>query len=195
MVAIFCGVVGSLSQKLLAELPLSQVLVERSLVTAAVLAVWLALDDPSRFIRPIPWSALARALLDVFAGLTFGVAVLELSLSMLTALHLTLPIATVALAAPLLRERIDGIAWLAILDGFAGILIVLRPALDVSPLGFSMALLSTLGFALRDIVTRRRALDTSRSIILSMLTLAAAALFLPSAHVGHRPPHLMFSSS
>lgn len=39
VLAILCGVAGSLSYKLLDELPLSQDLVERSLVKAAVLSV------------------------------------------------------------------------------------------------------------------------------------------------------------
>jgi drug/metabolite transporter (DMT)-like permease len=89
------------------------------------------------------------------------------------------PIFVALLSAPMLGERVHASRWIAILIGFAGVLIAVRPASDA----FEWALLIPLGTALttgvRDIVTRQLSrTDTSISILLvstSVVMLASLA--------------------
>jgi drug/metabolite transporter (DMT)-like permease len=73
------------------------------------------------------------------AALTYGAMLLwtfgagNVPVADFFALQFTTPLFTIALAAILLRERVDMIAWLAALFGFAGVLVVLRPGvIDVT---------------------------------------------------------------
>lgn len=190
-IAIFCGVAGGVTQKLLTGIPIGQVLIDRSVLAATIVLVILLATDGRRALRPLSPAVLARAGLDAFAALTFAIAVPELSISLLTALNLTLPIVTAALAFPLLGERILRQQWIAILLGSVGALLVVRPAWNASPLGLVMVVLSTFGFAMRDIVTRKIPGDTLRTVVLSLAFIAIAALFLPRTIVGAPVPNAL----
>ena len=90
---------------------------------------------------------LFRSLLQLIALVTFVVGLLYIPMTTATAIFFTGPLIVVTLAVPLLGERVGVRRWLAVLVGFAGALIIIRPGADGTPLGG--ALNSRLGAVLR----------------------------------------------
>lgn len=84
----------------------------------------------------------------------FILGILTLPLAEGSALLFTGPIMLAALSVPLLKERVDGPTWIAVLVGFAGAIVVTRPGLDFANWGAVLVLLSTLCFVLYQIATR-----------------------------------------
>ena len=102
-------------------------------------------------LRPL---VLARASVEALAALTFNWALGLLPLANITAIVMASPLLIVLFAAVL---RIETVGWrrmLALVVGFAGVLIVMRPSAD----GFSAAALVALAgtglVAVRDLTTR-----------------------------------------
>jgi drug/metabolite transporter (DMT)-like permease len=180
--AIFCGVAAGLSLKMLVVTPASQALVERSVLAALAVLGFILLRRPEQLFKPLTKAVVLRASLDAIAALTFALAVFELPLALLTALHLSLPILTTLLAVPLLGERMGRLQWAALGTGFLGVLIILQPSLAISGLGLVLALVSTLAYGLRDIVTRRLppTADTARTALLAIALIGCAAALVPS---------------
>lgn len=65
------------------------------------------------------------------------------------------PLLVTLLAGPLLGERIGRSRWLAVLVGFGGVLLVVRPGTDLNPAGILWALGGAFSYALYQILTRR----------------------------------------
>ena len=113
-------------------------------------------------LKPI---VLLRGVIDAMVALTFIWALAELPIANVTAILLASPIIIVVLAVVL---RIESVGWRrtgAILVGFCGVLIVLRPAAD----GFSSAALVALASAAlascRDLMTRGIGNEVPASVI------------------------------
>jgi drug/metabolite transporter (DMT)-like permease len=102
--------------------------------------------------KPIVW---LRALLDATVNILFVMALTHIRLADLIALNLTSPLLLTMLSAFFLREQVGWRRWTAILFGFAGMLMIVKP----SPASFNIwalaALGTALGSAVRDLVTRR----------------------------------------
>lgn len=105
---------------------------------------------PAVLSRPI----LVRAAMEVVGrlGYTLGIALTPLSNA--SAILQATPLVVVAGAALLFKEKVGPRRWSAIVMGFVGVLIILRPGME----GFVPATLFTvmgmLGFAGRDLATR-----------------------------------------
>ena len=116
----------------------------RSLVYVALLILFAGRTNPRRLVRT---HALPRQLLR--AGALFGATVCffyalgELPLGQVSALASATPLIVVAVAGPLLGERVSPLAVLGAVIGFAGVVILVGG--DVS--GFSLATLLPLGTA------------------------------------------------
>ncbi|WP_275791109.1 DMT family transporter [Pararhizobium gei] len=124
-----------------------------------------------------------RILAEVGASITYISALGQLPLANASAILQALPLAVTLGAALFLSESVGWRRWLAILAGFAGVLVVLRPG----PEGFTLAALSVVASvlcaALRDLCTRR--IDPAvpslfiSSITAIAITLIGAVLIVP----------------
>ncbi len=75
----------------------------------------------------------------------FGLATVHVADAM--ALTFVIPIFTTIAAAVLLRERVDGPRWAAVIAGFLGTLIIIRPGLVEITLPMMMVVLSSVFYA------------------------------------------------
>ena len=98
---------------------------------------------------------LARAGLDLIGTLLFVTALMHMQIANLTAIMQAVPLAVAFLSAVFLGERVGLPRWGAIIAGFIGVLMIVKP----SPTSFTMyeAFALTIVFSLgcRDIITRR----------------------------------------
>ncbi len=74
-------------------------------------------------------------------------------LSLVAAIGQAMPLVITAGAALFLKEPVGARRWIAILIGFGGVLLILRPGIDLS-LGALMAVGAVIFFAVRDVTTR-----------------------------------------
>lgn len=95
----------------------------------------------------------AKALAEIGGRVFFTLSLSLAPLSTVSALLQATPLVVVAGAALFFGERVGWRRWSAIGVGFIGVLIVLRPGVDLS-VGALCALAGMLGFALRDLATR-----------------------------------------
>ena len=97
---------------------------------------------------------LIRALFELVGRLFYGLAIALTPLSSATALLQATPIIVVLGAKAFLGEVVSWRRWCGIIAGLIGVLIILRPAAeDFSALSV-LAVVSTLGFAGRDLASR-----------------------------------------
>lgn len=139
-----------------AELPFAQVLGLIGLLGFLAFAAMLKLKGGRLFthdlMRPI---VLFRGLMEAVGSIGIVVALALTELSSTSAIMQALPLAIVLGAALFLGEPVGWRRWSAIIAGFLGVLLVIRPGLaGFQPVSL-MALLAVLGLAARDIATRR----------------------------------------
>lgn len=134
------------------DMTLWQIYVLRSILVLPALA--LLVRGTIRPKAPF-WVALRSALL-VLMYLALYSVIPVLDLSVFAAALYTGPLFIVMLAALFLRERIGKRQWLAILVGFLGALVILRPATDQFTPFALVPVIAALLYALAAIVTRAK---------------------------------------
>ena len=118
----------------------------------------------------------------------YGVAVLPLA--EVFAIEFTAPIWTAILAMLLLKERLTGNRLLAILLGFGGILIILRPgAAVINPASF-VVLFSALGFASTYVFTRHMTATESPLTVIFYMNLVQLPMGLVASIPGWTIPSM-----
>jgi len=137
------------------EVPTGQILVIRGLLMATVAGIACGiLLRTSTWSRLLSLAAVARALVDGLAILFFFLALPLLPLGDLVAITLSSPILASAISAILRGERISIQTWLALLVGFCGVGLIVRPTMETINVGAMLALSSAVALAARDLMTR-----------------------------------------
>lgn len=104
---------------------------------------------------------LARGAALALASLLFFLAIFAMPLAEATAIQFANPMLTALLSAMLLGERVPRAAWGAIVIAFAGVLIVLRPNVELLGLAALLPLGAALGMAALMMLNRFTAGDVS----------------------------------
>jgi drug/metabolite transporter (DMT)-like permease len=119
----------------------------------------------------------------MFVGMT-GVnfwALQYLQLTVTSAIFFTVPILIALISAAILGERLDWGRWAAILAGFAGVLVIVRPgSADFHP-AMLASVLNALLYAIFMLMTRRLAAYESPETIQYLPAVVATALLAPFA--------------
>ncbi|HEY9346883.1 MAG TPA: DMT family transporter [Inquilinus sp.] len=145
----------ALGKWLVADYTVGQVLLIRSLGAFILLLPWVIRGFRGLLTPDQPWMNLLRVVLMAAEVATFYFAVRGLPLADVMTFYMASPLIVTALSVPLLGEKVGPRRWAAVLIGFVGVLIVLRPtgaALSSSAL---IALAGATLFSLILIVTRR----------------------------------------
>jgi len=145
----------ALGKWLAADYGVGQLMMLRSIGAGVVLAPMIASLRVDLFdFAQAPLQAL-RILCMAADTYAFYWATRFLPLADVMTFYMAAPLIVVALSAPLLGERVERFRWIAVLVGFVGVLVALRP----SPATFSwaslLALFGSTMFALGQTVTRR----------------------------------------
>jgi len=118
------------------------------------------------------------AMLCAMTGMNFW-ALQYLQLAETASIQFSVPILIALFAAPLLGERLDRARWAAILVGFAGVLVIIRPGTQ----GFHPALILSFAtavlYALFNLLTRRLAALDSPETTQFLSALGAAIAIAP----------------
>jgi len=157
--------------------PPLQVAAMRGISSLPLVAVWVALDGGVGQLLRVRWSLhLLRGVLSIIMLASFAYALRSLPLAETYSLFFVAPLLITALAALVLREHVDWRGWTAILAGFGGTLIVLRPTgSGVLTLAGLAVLVSATGYAVSAIAVRviGRS-DSTQSMVFWMLAMTSA---------------------
>jgi len=144
--------------KLVAEtIPLFQMVFLRG-VSATILVALLAWHMGA-FARPIPRAdrglVALRILAEVCIFIPFIIALTHMPLANVTAILQAVPLTITLAGALFLGETVGWRRWIAILVGFAGVLLIVRPGDEGFNIYALLALAAVAGITLRDVVTRK----------------------------------------
>jgi drug/metabolite transporter (DMT)-like permease len=174
---------------LVQELPVVQVVWLRFATHVVLMALILAPAHGRTLLRMhSPRLQLLRAgMLAGMTGLNFW-ALQYLQLAETGAMQFSVPILIALLSSWWLHERLDGRRWAAILAGFAGVLLVIRPGSQAFHPAILLAAANALLYAGFNLLTRRMAATESPQAM-QLLSAAGAALVLAlPAWLQWRPP-------
>lgn len=159
---------------LFGDLPLFQVVLLRGLLSLPVIA-YLAHRQAQLFIRTNRRDltiVLVRSTAEILATIFFLTALANMPLANIIAILQTLPLSVTMVAALFLGEPVGWRRWSAIIVGFIGVLIIIRPGSDGFSL-YSLWGLAAVGcVTIRDVVTRRLSHDMP-SLFVTLVTAIA----------------------
>ncbi|MEM7171107.1 MAG: DMT family transporter [Pseudomonadota bacterium] len=183
----------ALIKKISADLVLWQIFVLRGLVAVPLLAGVLGwrFKGVSFWPRAVAWTA-ARSLMLVMMWVAYYAALPHVPLAAAAAAYYTLPIFITLFSACFVGERVGPLGWIAVILGFAGVLLILRPAADDFNAYALLPLVSAVLYALAMILTRTKCrgehpLILSLALNVSFVAVGLAATGLMSLEFGMGP--------
>ena len=173
------------------EFPVLQIIFVRSLgQTLFVTAFFWRQYGASMFITAEPKLQIARSALLFFASMFWISGIAAVPLTTASAISFTAPIMVVMMSIPLLGEKVGVHRWAAVLVGFAGALVVIRPGAGVMEPATLLLLVAAFLFALYQILTRKLAgLDTAAttSLYTVVVALIVSTAMIPWHYVQPQP--------
>jgi drug/metabolite transporter (DMT)-like permease len=135
-----------------------------------------------------PWLQLLRAsMLLSMTGMNFW-ALQYLQLAETGAIQFSVPVMIALISAWRLKERPDLRRWIAIVAGFAGVLLVIRPGSQAFHPAILLAVLNAVLYALFNLLTRRMAASESPASMQLISAIGATAITMPFAWMHWRWP-------
>jgi len=161
----------------------------------------LAQEGKQALLPDRPLLHLARALLLMSATFTFFLALTYQGIAETLAVFFVQPLVITALSPLILGEQVGRRRWLAVLAGFAGTLVIIRPGLVAINPGSLLALASGFSLASYMLLTRKIAgrdsamATTYKTTLMGTMVASIAALFVwqqpapQQAAPSHTPPN------
>lgn len=109
----------------------------------------------SLFVTRWPVIQGVRAVLLFAASSCFYLGLLTIDLSTAAAIMFVAPIIVTALSVPMLKERVGPRRWAAVIVGFLGAVIIIRPGFSVMQWGAILVLLDALFYSIYQILSRK----------------------------------------
>lgn len=137
-----------------------------------------------------PGLHLVRAAAVLVAIFSFFFSLRFLSLAEATAIAFVAPLFVTGLSVPLLGERVGVRRWAAVIAGFGGVLVMLRPGAGAFQVAALLPALAALGYAVGMLVSRRLSRHDSNAAIMfhsTVIAIVFSGLLLP---FGWRTPDL-----
>ena len=138
------------------QLPVGEILLVLGLVGALIFAIYARLNGTSvishGFFHP---AVVVRNLSEMLGGLCFVTALSLIPLATATTILQATPLLVTMGAALVLGEAVGWRRWTAILVGFGGVLLVIRPGLEGFEPEVLWAVAGVLGLGIRDLASRK----------------------------------------
>jgi drug/metabolite transporter (DMT)-like permease len=157
VIAMACFILNDSCIKIIGTtLPLGQIIAIRGVLSVLVVAVICAqqgvLGSTLALFTP---KVLARSLLDVAGTFMFLTALTHMPIANLTAILQSVPLAVVLVSVIFLKEKVGLRRTSAILAGFLGVLLIVRPTPSTFTIYEVLALGIVFILAFRDLITKR----------------------------------------
>lgn len=186
---MFFGFFDAASKHLLETYPAPFLNVMRyGTVCIVAIFLWLRAPAANKVLEPKYRKLLiARGIALGLVGTCFMTALIWMPLAEASAIYFTSPLIVVALSPWFLKESVSRPKWLAVLVGFFGMLMIVRPGNNLPLLGTALMVVAALSFATFQLLTKRLSANVSNTmqygttaIICLIITGLPAPFFLPS---------------
>jgi drug/metabolite transporter (DMT)-like permease len=149
-----------------ASFSLWQIYVVRSLIAAPILIAVIKFREPTLSLKPvsISWTAIRSLLLGVM-WVAYYAALPHIKLSVAAAVFYTIPLFITLFSAVFTGDKVTSKSWLAIVLGFFGVLLIVRPDADGFNAYVLLPLLAAILYAVAMILTRTKCLDENPKIL------------------------------
>jgi drug/metabolite transporter (DMT)-like permease len=138
------------------EYPVHQVLTIRSLVAMPVLLALVAFDGGLRTVASRRAPALIfRSVLMFIAYTTYYLGLASLSLATAVSLYFASPLFITVLSVWLLREKVGPRRWAAVLVGFLGVVVMVRPGSELFEWASLLPVCAGLAYAVSQVTARK----------------------------------------
>lgn len=173
--------------------PLHEVVFARSFIGIMFTMIILHYEGGFRILRTdTPWLHLLRGALVVVANMTFFLAIAAMPLADATAMFFVAPLFITLLSIPILGEKVGPVRLIAVLIGFAGVVIMQRPwegadQLQVSRLVLLLPIIAAFTYAMNQVMTRKlgvKAKASAMSIYIQATFIVASLGFFAFAGDG-----------
>jgi S-adenosylmethionine uptake transporter len=144
----------ALGKWLVADYGVGQLMMLRSVGAAVVLAPMILSFKVKLVDRRQAPLQVARVLCAAVDTFSFYYATRFMPLADVMTFYMATPLIVTALSAPLLGEKVERFRWIAVLVGFVGVLIALRPSPQMFSWAAPLALFGATTFALSQTITR-----------------------------------------
>jgi len=166
----------ALGKWLVATYSVAQILLIRSIAASLMLAPFVIRSGLAPFRNaPRPGLQVLRAALATLETALFYLSVWFIPLADAVTFYLAGPIYVTALSALLLREKVGVYRWSAVIAGFIGVLIALKPSAASLGAGSLIALAGSFCYAVLMIATRH--LRETSNVVLASAQVAGALAF------------------
>jgi drug/metabolite transporter (DMT)-like permease len=164
------------------EMPLMMVVWGRYLFNFIFIALFFFRGDPRDLVRTKRFNLqILRSILGLSATFTFWGALVFLSLVDCVAIVFIAPLFVTALSMPLLGETVGVHRWAAVIMGFIGVMIIIRPGMGIVHWAVILPLITALFWANYQITTR--ILSRTDSALTTLFYTAAGGLFFTTLAV------------
>ncbi len=119
----------------------------------------------AQMVTPLLVRVLVRASILCVGYFTFVLSIAAMPIANAVAIYFTMPFFVAGLAGPLLGERVRVHRWLAIIAGFIGVLIMVRPGAGMFEPAAVLALISAFAYALGQTLGRPIAQQVPLAVI------------------------------
>jgi len=137
--------------------------------------------------RHMRWHLARAAMFCAMTGINFW-ALQYLQLAVTSSIYFLVPILIALMAAPLLGEKLDAGRWAAVIAGFAGVLVIVRPGSAEFHPAMLLSIVNAIILAVFNLMTRRLAAYDSPETIQYLPAVGAAILLAPFALAGWASP-------
>ena len=170
---------------LFSEIALFQAVFLRSIITVPPILImaWITKVAIRNLSKQDKRLILVRVGAEIFTTITFLTALKHMPLANVTAILQALPLAITMAAALFLAEPVGWRRWSAILVGFVGVLIVVRPGLEGFNIYSLSALMAIIFITVREISTRKLTSEVP-TITVVLSTAVGSALFAGIMMIG-----------
>lgn len=170
-----------------------QVIFLRGLMMAVLFASFGRFGAEPVALRHFDSAVRRRVGAEVVSTVLFFTAMVRMEFANAQAILQAAPLAVTMVAAVVLRERVGARRWVAIVLGFVGVMIMIRPATDAFTAWSLVAVASVGALVYRDLATRRVAANVPASAIALLTALGSIAMGgVLTLAVGWEPMTLRF---
>jgi drug/metabolite transporter (DMT)-like permease len=171
--------------------PAGQLICLRSLAALLLVFAWSASRRRISELRiHNPGAHLVRGLFACAGSFMFVVGIGYMPLANAMSIGFAGPLMVTALAGPLLAEQVGWRRWIAVIVGFGGVLVILRPGAEGFHWAAAVLLIGVCFSTARDIVTRRISATENSSALLATTSACMVVIGLASVVQGWSMPGL-----
>ncbi|HEY4637594.1 MAG TPA: DMT family transporter [Burkholderiales bacterium] len=141
--------------------------------------------------RHLRWHLARGLMFCAMTGINFW-ALQYLQLTVTASIFFTVPILIALMSAPLLGERMDAKRWAAILIGFAGVLVIVRPGSAAFHPAMLLSMVNAVLYAAFNLMTRKLAAYDPPETIQFLPAVVASVVLAPFALAAWESPQGWF---